>query len=108
MGTREVLAAYSYLVQDFGENRWSPLLLMFQSCLGLHPNGYDPRTTTTGRNTSTAHSHDSSIDPQATNKMTSTPVLILDNGAYNIKAGFSGKEGEPRYDDHDSSVTSTD
>jgi actin-related protein 6 len=28
--------------------------------------------------------------------MTSTPVLILDNGAYNIKAGVAGIEGEPR------------
>jgi actin-related protein len=27
----------------------------------------------------------------------STPVLILDNGAYSIKAGISGVDLDPRY-----------
>lgn len=29
-----------------------------------------------------------------------TPVLILDNGAYSIKAGISGVDVEPRYVPH--------
>lgn len=28
--------------------------------------------------------------------MTTTPVLILDNGAYNIKAGIAAVDGEPK------------
>jgi actin-related protein 6 len=27
----------------------------------------------------------------------STPVLILDNGAYSVKAGVAGVDVEPRY-----------